>query len=514
MRTLYQHWFVSRQKRKLTSILPALAAFSDVCVGHVWSGNDELQLKFEDELGRRDITAHGSLRARKSKSGGGGARTLFKQMKDLGLIFTEDENKKCRLTLTGEDLIKGNITFVSAMRTQLQKYQYPSAASWKGSGGIDHSFRVHPFQFLFRLLREPKLEGYLTQKEAAGIVIHYADSDSNACFERIVEMILRYRAGDLSEFIPDTSKKTYGDIANTMFNYLSLCQYTDRGTNVIMVRHGMEQAVDDFIQDNPKFIANPDLPENYIRAYGRGSYAKDLRRFDRENIPSQKELNEARIREEYVLLALRTPIKEVTPDVIAHITEKTGIDAGVVEKFLRKNYPDGNTDDFFASYRELAHMGRDGAEDFELATVELFRKIFGMKAEHVGQIGNTPDVFVESDEAGYAGIIDNKAYHRDYCISGNHLRVMEDEYIPNYKKYGHTDNPLAFYSYIAGSFGTNMNIWLARITKDTGVNGSAMPVDLLIDFAQDYQNGGYTHEDIRRVFSLNREVKLSDITHG
>ena len=80
---MYDHWFVSRQKRKLTTILPALVAFSDVCVGQKWSGNHELQFHFEDELQRRDITQHGKLRARKTGEGGGGIRTLFKQLKDV-----------------------------------------------------------------------------------------------------------------------------------------------------------------------------------------------------------------------------------------------------------------------------------------------------------------------------------------------------------------------------------------------------------------------------------------------
>lgn len=61
----YRHWFVSRQKRQLTTILLALIAFSDVCVGQKWAGNTKLQLKFEDELQTRNITGHGRLRARK-----------------------------------------------------------------------------------------------------------------------------------------------------------------------------------------------------------------------------------------------------------------------------------------------------------------------------------------------------------------------------------------------------------------------------------------------------------------
>ena len=158
---MYKHWFVSRQKRRLTQILPALIAFSDVCLGQKWAGNVELQLKFEDELQNRSITEHGNLRARRAGNGGGGTRTLFKQMKDLGLVFLEEENGHCQLTLVGEELVKGNITFVDAIRMQLKRYQYPSAACWSGSGSVSHDIKVHPFQFMFRLLREPKLEGKL-----------------------------------------------------------------------------------------------------------------------------------------------------------------------------------------------------------------------------------------------------------------------------------------------------------------------------------------------------------------
>ncbi|MDO5157164.1 MAG: restriction endonuclease FokI C-terminal domain-containing protein, partial [Eubacteriales bacterium] len=500
---MYQHWFVSRQKRKLTTILQALIAFSDVCVGKVWSGNHELQIRFEDELQRRSITDHGSLRARRDGSGGGGIRTLFKQLKDLGLVFTEDENGKCRLTLIGESLVKGDVTFVDAMRMQLQKYQYPSAAVWSGSGSVDHGFQVHPFQFLFRLLRDPRLDGKLHMDEVYGIVIHYAKSDSMECFEYVVDLILKCRQNVRpQEFVEDTRTKTYSNIANTFFNYLSLCQYTDRGTGTISIRNGKETDIDAFIQENPKFFKHPELQENYLRAYGRGTAAKDLRKFNKENSLSQKEINEARIRKEYVLLALKTPITSITSDIVIRVTSNTGIDEIIVERFLTKNYPHGNIDDFFASYKELAHMGTSGAREFEEATCEMFKKIFKMKANHVGPIGNTPDVFVESEEEGFCGIIDNKAYKNGYCINGDHLRVMEDVYIPNYREYGHTNKPLAFYTYIAGSFGSNMNSWLKRITNDTGINGSAMPVDLFIDFAQDYAEKGYDHNTIRKVFSV------------
>lgn len=213
---------------------------------------------------------------------------------------------------------------------------------------------------------------------------------------------------------------------------------------------------------------------------------------------------------EYVLLGLKTPITGITTDIVKHVSDNTGIDERIVEKFLIQNYPHGNISDFFLSYKELAHMGTSGAKDFEIATCEMFRKIFKMKAKHVGPIGNTPDVFVESEEHGYCGIIDNKAYKNGYSISGDHKRVMEDVYIRDYKKYGKTSLPLAFFTYIAGSFGNNINSQLSVITEDTGVNGSAMPVDILINLAQDYAEKGYSHDDLKRIFSLNREIRIMD----
>lgn len=512
---MYNHWFVSRQKRQLTTLLPALIAFNDKCVGKVWSGNTSLQLAFEDELQELDITNHGSLRARKSKEGGGGIRTLMKQMQDLGLVFTEDDSKECRLTLISESLIKGDISFVEGMTLQLQRYQYPSATAYKGQGSIDPSFKIHPFQFLMKLLLDPRLENHLDADEIAYLVIHDAKSDSLTNFNDVVEAILDYRSGDLSAVNLRKSEekhKAFYNIANTLVNYLFLTQLIDKGHKSVTLRSGKKTEAEEFIQDSPRFIPHPELKENYIRAYGRGMAAKDLRDFSKKNLPSRKDLEEARMRNEYVLLSLRKPILGITDEVVTEISHKTGLDEIQVDRFLRKTFPRGNISDFFTSYREFSEMGTAGARDFEEATCEIFRTIFGFKALHVGPLGNTPDVYVESDIGKFCGIIDNKAYKNGYSISGDHKRVMEDVYIPDVKRYGGGKYPLAFFSYIAGSFGKNINSQILAIYNDTCIPGSAMPVDVFIDLAIGFANNSFDIKYIIGLFSINREVTMMDIT--
>ena len=512
----YSHWFVSRQKRQLTQILPALMAFNDICVGQTWAGNTELQFRFEDELQTRSITAHGNLRARRAGQGGGGIRTLFKQLKDLGLVFTETENKHCQLTLIGEALVKGDKSFVEAMRLQLQKYQYPSAACWTGSGSVDHRFHVHPFQFLFRLLLDSRLGHALTMDEMSGIVIHQADSDNDETFEKVVDLILRYRdEGTVSCFVSDTESKKYGNIANTFFNYISLTQYIDRGPGCILLRSGKEGEAAKFVQENPSFIPNPQIEENYQRAFGLdGKRTRDLRDFSSENNRlTAAQIKEQRIRSEYVLLSLETPITSITSDIVKAVSEKTGIDERYVETFLTRTYPNGNVSDFFASYREKAYMSREYATEFEIATAQVFEKIFKMRGIHLGQTGSipAPDVFVEDKDYGYCGIIDNKAYKRGFSLTGQYKRVMIDEYIPHLNNYVDANFPLAFFSYLSGEFRGDIDSDIKEIYESTGVKGSAMPVNIFIDLAQDYAESGMTPDSIREIFSINREVRLSDL---
>lgn len=144
------------------------------------------------------------------------------------------------------------------------------------------------------------------------------------------------------------------------------------------------------------------------------------------------------------------------------------------------------------------------------ATAELFKIVLGFETHHVGPIGLTPDVLLLSDSDGYSAIIDNKAYSR-YTINNDHHNRMVHNYISNVSNYYSGDLPLMFFSYIAGGFGTNINSQIQSIVSETSVHGSAMSVSNMINLVEQYEQKGYTHTDIRDIFSIDRQVLISDL---
>lgn len=161
-------------------------------------------------------------------------------------------------------------------------------------------------------------------------------------------------------------------------------------------------------------------------------------------------------------------------------------------------------------YFEMAFKGRDEATEFEKATVELFQDVFGYEAKHVGPIGLTPDVLLLSDAEGYQAILDNKAYHK-YTISNDHYNRMVHNYIENLANYSDSENRLAFFSYIAGGFGNNIDKQIQSIVSATGVNGSAVSVTNMIKMVEQHNRVPYSHKKLCEIFSVNRQVLMQDL---
>lgn len=516
---MINHWWVTRPKRKLNSIPQVLATFSSLALDEEWQGQRDTHLSLEEALEQAGLKRVGERRDQM----GGGARTYAAWVVSLGLIFKHESSGKIKLTLAGEDIMNGAPP-VEVLKHQVLRYQFPSAFSTSRGVMVAPRFRIRPFRFLLMLLSEQRLGYYLTQEEIGKIVITEAINESSQCFNHIVERIIDFRTyGD--SVLGDDFREKYASrttdslekvidkldhVANTIVNWIEFTQLAKRNDDRrLMVLDDKKDEVRYIVRDVPSFINRPTEHEYFQRRYGIGPYHdKDTRNLSNTETVTHKVIAEQIIKQSFIDESIKRPIARINSDIIDTIATKTGIETRVVEESLLKFYPRGAVGSFMAEYFEMAFRGRDDAIDFELATVELFKGVFGFESEHVGPIGLTPDVLVLSDPCGYIGIIDNKAYSK-YSISNDHKNRMVHNYINTYssgQKY-----PLAFFSYIAGGFGANIVSQIEDIHQITGVSGSAISVSNLISLVQNYQVKGYDHEKIKEVFSLNRQVMVKDV---
>lgn len=517
---MLNYWWVSRPKRKLNSIPELLAVFAEEMLNQEWKGVREHHLQLEDKLELAGVKSKGERRDR----GGGGGRTYVTWLVSLGLVFIQDSTKQMKLTLAGEAIIAGDSP-VEVLKNQVLKYQFPSSFSLGRSVHVSERFKIRPFRFLLRLLDDPAI-GYLTENEIAKIIVVESENETDKCYKYIVERILQFRNNGDACLDADFSiryKPSKGyvnplhpyshltDLANTLINWLEYTQLAKRIGRQLIILPEKREEVRKILSDCPPFIERPAEHEFFQRKYGLDpKHLKDTRNLTETKRVTDRILSEAKIKKAYIAESLRQPITKISTALVDTIIEKTGLDAKLVEETLLKFYPRGSVGSFMAEYYEMAFQGRDQATNFEKATVELFQKVFGYQAKHVGPIGLTPDVLILSDDDGYQAILDNKAY-ASYSITNDHKNRMIYNYIKGLSLYSGSPAPLGFFSYISGGFGSNINSQIAEIKEDAGTSGSAISVLNMIKLVELHDTRKYTHEDLRKKFSLNRQILQSDL---
>lgn len=512
---MINYWWITRPKRRLNSVPEVLASVAKESLNAQWAGQRDTHLSVEEaglkrKGDRRDQT-------------GGGARTYIVWIKSLGLVFEHESSKQLKLTLAGEAILSGESP-VKILTSQILKYQFPSSFSLSRGVQVSPRFKIHPFVFLFRLLNDIRINN-LSADEIAKIVITEAENESDKCFEYIVNRILEYRekgdkclADDFTEKYASSkgminSEHPYShleDIANTIMNWMEYTQMAIRVDRRLQIIPEKEDEVKAVLCKTYRFIDHPENHENFQRKYGLDlKHSKDIRNLLHSNSITNSMLVEIQIKHAFIAESLRKPICRISADVIEAVSERTGYSEKVVEEKLLKLYPNGAIGSFMTEYFNMAFKGTEKATDFEKATVELFRDVFGYRTKHVGPIGLTPDVLLFSDRDGYQAILDNKAYSR-YSINNDHHNRMVHNYIENLSRYSEYDCPLAFFSYIAGGFGNNINSQIQSIVQETGVSGSAISVSNVITLVEKHQSNNYSHKQLKDIFSLERQILMSD----
>lgn len=513
------YWWVTRPKRKLNSIPEVLAAFSNVALSVRWSASRNVHILFEEELERDGLKRIGE---RRDHSGSGG-RTYQAWLSSLGLIFIQESTGTPFLTLAGESILAGKSP-VEILKNQVLKYQFPSPFGIKTH--VSDKFKVHPFIFLLRLLRDSRIE-YLTEEEIAKIVMTEGVNDSEKCFEYVVERLLAFRElGDKSlpsDFIdahaPSTGRVNLEhpyshltDTANTMINWLEYTQLIFRDEGKMMLSPEKYEEVNKILLQKVSFIERPDDHEFFQRKYGLDPWhQKDTRNLLNTGMVSSKLIDMQRIRQAFIAVSMRRPIAQIGADIVLEIASKTGTDKVLVETVLYNEYPHGAIGGFLSGYYEMAFKGRDEAVDFEIATTSIFKDILGYNAIHLGQTGSksAPDVLLISDDDGYQAIIDNKAYSK-YSISGDHHNRMVHNYIGNIANYSDSDYPIGFFTYIAGGFIDSIDKQIQSESIESNIPGSGITVGNFIKLVENHQTTPYSHASLRRIFGVNRQVVMSD----
>lgn len=519
---MINYWWVTRPKRRLNSIPEILASFMEVSLNQEWSGQRCIHLIVEDALEDANLKRRGERRDQT----GGGARTYQAWLSSLGLIFTQESTKQLQLTLAGEAIMAGDSP-VPILKNQILKYQFPSSFSLSKNIQVSPRFKIRPFRFLLRLLSDDRVE-YLSEDEIAKVVMVEAENETDACYANVVDKLLAFRTDGESSLDHDFFEKyppskggvnknnPFGnlkDTANTMTNWLEYTQLAKRDNVDRMLRIIPDKTdeVASILKNTPPFIDRPEHHEFFQRKYGLDpKHRKDTRNLADTRTVTAQMIDEQKIKHAFIGESLKSPISRITVDLIDRIVEQTGLDEKLIEDTLFRLYPHGAVGSFMTGYFEMAFKGRDEATEFEKATAELFKTVMGFEARHVGPAGLTPDVLILSDDDGYSAIIDNKAYSK-YSISNDHHNRMVHNYIGGLRNYYDGYLPIVFFSYIAGGFGDNINAQIQSIVHETSVHGCAMGVSKMIHLVEDYERKGYTHSSIRDIFSLDRQILLSDL---
>lgn len=170
-------------------------------------------------------------------------------------------------------------------------------------------------------------------------------------------------------------------------------------------------------------------------------------------------------------------------------------------------------------YLALIDLAYDSKQNrlFEMKTLDLLTEECDYQGLHLGG-SRKPDgiIYTNSDKCKYGVIIDTKAYSKGYNLPISQADEMEryigenqtrNEKVNPNKWWEHfADDVNEFYfMFVSGHFIGNFKSQIERISKNKGINGTALAVTNLLLCAEAYKSGQFTHETIKRKMFNNGE---------
>lgn len=544
------YWFFTRPHRKLIRVPKTVAAFAGVAGGGPWRGEVEVQKAFEDQLVALDLKRGGDYTERAYGRGGGGGRTHAALLYSLGLYYLHVPGpglpEEVHLTLAGKALVDREDA-LPVLRKQVLSHQFPSPYSM--GVGVNERFRLRPFVFLLKLLRSPLTDGFLTDEEIAACIIGEAVSHSDREVQRIAEDVVRFRETGVRSLPPDFADRmrpprsrrpstaadliggSLKDVANTAAQWLRFTGFAvsvpgaevgSDARTVTALNSELADEIDaavDYWGRKPLLTVLPDLHDSYHRSeadkafqrtYGvKAGMVRDNRSL--RDVRGQSEAMRIRGLVSAALSHLFAAelVTEATPSVVDAVVRHTGLARAVVEESIIEllGGPERAVDAFLDRYEQMAFSGNDEAIGFEKATREVFEKVFGFQARHVGQGGTVPDVEVWTD--GWGGIVDTKAYAA-YDLPQDHQLRMITNYVPAYVA-GVGGETLRFFLYVSGGFAPSFNAKLRTVIERSGMAGAGIAIQAWRHLIREYPKSSLTSDDVLALWTSGREITVADV---
>ena len=171
-------------------------------------------------------------------------------------------------------------------------------------------------------------------------------------------------------------------------------------------------------------------------------------------------------------------------------------------------------------YLALIDLAYDSKQNrlFEMKTLALLTEECNYQGLHLGG-SRKPDGIIYTDKCKYGVIIDTKAYSKGYNLPISQADEMEryigenqtrnEKVNPNkwWENFGNDVNDF-YFMFVSGHFTGNFKSQIERISRNKGINGTALSVTNLLLCAEAYKAGWFTHETIKNEMFNNKEFVL------